>query len=165
MEEGQSWPRIFEMEAGKKFEVEFKQTVKGSWYVGSLKVGADSIEEIDNLIDSTVTFLHTKVDKMNKSMESRDFKLASPPIIDLNNEGKRLFEKLRSMRMDLSRTENMPPYMIAHDSVLKRLAKAKPMTKEEMINVEGIGERNFDKYGVYFLKVIRSSTLNQENNN
>lgn len=151
------------MEVGKKFDVEFKQTVKGSWYVGSVKVGADSVEELDNLIDSTVTFLHTKMENMNTRMISKDFKPASPPIIDLNDEEKRLFEKLRSMRMDLSRTENMPPYVIAHDSVLRRLAKAKPMTKEEMINIDGIGERNFDKYGVYFLKVIRSSNLGQEN--
>ncbi len=151
------------MEEGKKLDVEFKQTVKGSWYIGSLKASANSVEELDKLIDSTVTFLHTKVDKINKSIESRDFKPASPPVIELNDEEKRLFEKLRSMRMDLSRTENIPPYMVAHDSVLKRLAKAKPITKEEMIEVEGIGERNFDKYGVYFLKVIRSSSLGQEN--
>ncbi len=152
------------MEAGKKFEVEFKQTVKGSWYVGSLKVGADSVEEIDKLIDSTVTFLHTKIDKMNKNTESKDFKPANSSTIELNEDEKRLFEKLRSMRMDLAKAENLPPYVISHDSVLKRLAKAKPMTKEEMIKVEGIGERNFDKYGVYFMKVIRSSSLNQENN-
>ena len=151
------------MEEGKKFDVEFKQTAKGSWYIGSVKVGADSVEELDKLIDSAVTFLHTKVDKMNKGMESRDFKPASPPSIELNYEESKLFEKLRSMRMDLSRTENIPPYVVAHDSVLKRLSKVKPMTKEEMIEVEGIGERNFDKYGVYFLKVIRSSCVGAEN--
>ena len=123
----------------------------------------NSVEELDKVIDSTVTFLHTKVDKMNKSIESRDFKPASSPAIELNDEEKRLFEKLRTMRMDLSRTENIPPYVVAHDSVLKRLAKVKPMTKEEMIEIEGIGERNFDKYGVYFLKVIRSSCLGAEN--
>ena len=151
------------MEEGKKFDVEFKQTAKGPWYVGSVKVGVDSVEELDKVVDSTVTFLHTKVDKMNKSIESRDFKPASSPAIELNDEEKRLFEKLRTMRMDLSRTENIPPYVVAHDSVLKRLAKVKPMTKEEMIEIEGIGERNFDKYGVYFLKVIRSSCLGAEN--
>ena len=151
------------MEEGKKFDVEFKQTAKGSWYVGSLKVSADGVEELDKLIDSTVAFLHTKIDKMNQDIESKTFKPASPPSIELNDEEKRLFEGLRSMRMDLSRTENIPPYMVAHDSVLKRLAKAKPMTKEEMIEIEGIGERNFDKYGVYFLKVIRSSSSGLEN--
>ena len=151
------------MEEGKKFDVEFKQTAKGSWYVGSVKVGADSVEELDKVIDSTVTFLHTKVDKMNQSIESKDFKPASSPAIELNYEESKLFEKLRSMRMDLSRTENLPPYGVAHDSVLKRLAKAKPMTKEEMIEVEGIGEKNFEKYGVYFLKVIRSSCVGAEN--
>jgi len=150
------------MEEGKKFDVEFKQTAKGSWYVGSVKVGADSVEELDKVIDSTVTFLHVKMDKMNKG----DFKPAiplSPVSIELNYEESKLFEKLRSMRMDLSKAENTPPYVVAHDSVLKRLAKAKPMTKEEMIEVEGIGERNFDKYGVYFLKVIRSSFVGAEN--
>ena len=60
------------------------------------------------------------------------------------------------MRMDLSQIENIPPQVVAHDSVLKRLAKVKPITKEEMIEVGGIGERNFDKYGVYFLKVIQN---------
>jgi len=150
------------MEEGKKFDVEFKQTAKGSWYVGSVKVGADSVEELDKVIDSTVTFLHTKMDKMNKGY----FKPAAPlsPVsIELNYEESKLFEKLRSMRTDLSRAENLPPYVVAHDSVLKRLVKVKPTTKEEMIEIEGIGERNFDKYGVYFLKVIRSSCLGAEN--
>ncbi len=148
------------MEEGKNFDVEFKQTAKGSWYVGSVKVGADSVEELDKIIDSTVTFLHAKMDKMNKG----DFKpVVSSPLIELNLEENRLFEKLRSMRMDLARAENLPPYVVAHDSVLKRLAKSKPMTKEEMIEIDGIGERNFDKYGVYFLKVIRSSSIGAEN--
>ena len=146
------------MEEGKKFDVEFKQTAKGSWYVGSLKVSANTVEDLDKVIDSTVLFLHTKMDKMNKG----NFKPATSASMELSYEESKLFEKLRSMRMDLSRSENLPPYVVAHDSVLKRLAKAKPMTKEEMIEVEGIGERNFDKYGVYFLKVIRSSSLGAE---
>lgn len=74
------------MEEGKKLDVEFKQTVNGSWYVGSLKVGADSVEELDKFIDSTVTFLHTKVDNMNLKMVSKDFKPASPPVIDYNGQ-------------------------------------------------------------------------------
>ena len=147
------------MEEGKKFEIEFKQTAKGSWYVGSLKVGADSTEELNKVIDSAVVFLHTKMDKINKE----DFKPATSASIELSYEESKLFEKLRSMRTDLSRSENLPPYVVAHDSVLKRLAKAKPLTKEEMIEVEGIGEKNFERYGVYFLKVIRSSCLGAEN--
>ncbi len=147
------------MEDKKKLEVEFKQTIKGSWYVGSLKVGADTVEELDQVIGSTVTFLDTKIDQMNKG----DFKPAMPAAIKLNYDENKLFEKLRSMRMDLARAENIPPYMVAHDSVLKRLVQVKPMTKEEMIEVEGIGERNFEKYGIYFLKVIRSSCVGAEN--
>ena len=64
------------MEEGKKFDVEFKQTAKGSWYVGFVKVGADSVEELDEVINSTVAFLHTKRDKMNKG----HFKSVTPSI-------------------------------------------------------------------------------------
>lgn len=144
------------MEEGKKFEVEFKQTAKGFWYIGSLKAGADSVEEFDKFVDSTVKFLHTKIDKVNKG----DFKPATQQEIILNDEEKRLFEKLRSMRVYLARGENVPPYVIAHDSVLKNIAKSKPMTKEEMLKIDGVGERNFDKYGVYFLKIIRGTVSN-----
>ena len=147
------------MEEGKKFEVEFKQTAKGSWYVGSVKVGADSVEELDKVIDSTVTFLHNKMDTMNKDMEFRDFKPTSPSAIELNDGEIKLFEKLRSMRMDLARAENVPPYIVAHDAVLKKLAKIKPMTKESMMEIEGIRDKSFEKYGVYFLKIIKDSYL------
>jgi superfamily II DNA helicase RecQ len=142
------------MEEGKKFVVEFKQTAKGFWYIGSLKAGADSVEELDKFIDSTVKFLHSKVDKINKG----NFKpAASQQDIVLNDEERRLFEKLKSMRMDLAKAENISPFIVSHDSVLKKFAKSKPMTKEEMLNIDGVGERNFDKYGVYFLKIIRST--------
>ena len=141
------------MEEGKKFDVEFKQTAKGFWYVGSLKTGADNIEELDKFLDSTIKFLHTKVDKLNKG----DIKPAVSSEIVLNDAERRLFDKLRNMRMELSREENIPPYMVAHDSVLKKLASLKPMTREDMLNIGGFGEKSFDKYGVYFLKVIRSN--------
>ncbi len=148
------------MEEEKKFDVEFKQTPKGSWYVGSVKVGANSVEELGGVMDSVVAFLHDKMDKMNRDR----FKPAIPSSpIELSLEESKLFEKLRGMRMDLARAENLPPYVIAHDSVLKRLAKSKPMTKEAMIEIEGIGERNFEKYGVNFLKIIRSSLEGAEN--
>ena len=45
--------------------------------------------------------------------------------------------------------------MIFHDSVLKYLAKLKPQTKEEMLKIEGVGEKRFEKYGELFLESIR----------
>ena len=83
-------------------------------------------------------------------------------LIILNNDEMELFEKLRIMRMDLAKDGNLPPYVIAHDSVLKKLAKFKPMKKEEMLVIEGIGEKLFDKYGPYFLKVIRTFVIDKE---
>ena len=141
------------MEEQQKFNVELKQTMKGVWYVGSLKINTNDILELSGLIDSTVPILQNKINQLNKN----DFRPASSmSIINLNDDEKVLFEKLRSMRMDLARAENVPPYMVMHDSTLKHIAKAKPTTKEEMIRVEGIGEKKLEQYGVYFLKVIQN---------
>ena len=63
----------------------------------------------------------------------------------------------------MARRENVPPYVIAHDSVLKNITKSKPLTKEDMLKVDGVGEKNFDRYGVYFLKIIRSTITNEQN--
>ena len=141
------------MEEQQKFNVELKQTMKGVWYVGSLKINTNDIPELSRLIDSTVPVLQDKIDQLNKD----DFKPASsPPLIILNGDENILFEKLKRMRMDLARAENIPAYVVMHDSTLKHIAKSKPMTNEDLLKVEGMGEKKLDKYGVYFLKVIQN---------
>jgi superfamily II DNA helicase RecQ len=85
-----------------------------------------------------------------------------PEEIILSNEEKILFEKLKKIRMDLSAQENVPPYFIFHDSVLKRLTRYKPLTREEMLKLPGIGENNFGKYGVHFLKALRTEKFTEK---
>ena len=140
-------------EEQQKFNVELKQTMKGVWYVGSLKINTNDILELSKLIDSTVPILQNKIKQLNKN----DFKPASSmPIINLNDDEKVLFEKLRSMRMDLARAENIPPYIIMHDNTLKLIAKSKPQTNDDFLRVDGVGDKKLEKYGVYFLKVIQN---------
>lgn len=139
------------MEENHKFNAELKQTAKGEWYVGSIKINANELPELDSLIESAATLLQGKVDKFNK----REFKPVSSEIILTDNE-KILFEKLRSMRMSLAQAEHIPPYIIMHDTLLKQLAKQKPQSAEEMLKVEGMGDKRVEKYGVYFLKVIQN---------
>jgi len=141
------------MEEQQKFNVELKQTMKGIWYVGSLKINTNDILELSKLIDSTVPILQNKINQLNKN----EFKPALPtPTIDLSDDERVLFEKLRSMRMDLARAENIPPYIIMHDNTLKLIAKSKPKTNDDFLRVEGVGDKKLEKYGVYFLKVIQN---------
>ncbi|MCF0261153.1 MAG: HRDC domain-containing protein [Erysipelotrichaceae bacterium] len=65
-----------------------------------------------------------------------------------------LFDDLRRVRMDLARRAGIPPYIIFNDKTLRQLSRIKPKTKEEMLEVQGIGEAKFKTYGSVFLEAI-----------
>lgn len=67
-----------------------------------------------------------------------------------------IFEALRELRLELAQKQNLPPYMIFHDSTLKDMVLQMPRTLTEMRRVSGVGERKLEKYGDDFLKVIQN---------
>ena len=48
----------------------------------------------------------------------------------------------------------MPPYIIFSDKTLIDMAAKMPAYKPEMLDVSGVGENKFAKYGERFLEVI-----------
>jgi ATP-dependent DNA helicase RecQ len=67
-----------------------------------------------------------------------------------------LWEALRARRMELAREQNLPPYVIFHDSTLLAMLHAKPATLEAMAGLLGVGKHKLDRYGAIFLEVIRA---------
>ena len=72
----------------------------------------------------------------------------------LTSSGYKLFEKLRELRLEIAREENMPPYIVFNDKTLIDMSAKVPASKEEMLEVSGVGENKFKKYGDKFLKAI-----------
>lgn len=72
----------------------------------------------------------------------------------LTSAGFKLFDKLRQLRLAIAREENMPPYIIFSDKTLIDMCVKLPATKPEMLNVSGVGENKYAKYGERFLAVI-----------
>ncbi len=70
------------------------------------------------------------------------------------NAGNNLFEALRKLRKQFAETEKLPAYIIFNDATLREMASEKPLTEEEMLNISGVGQHKFEKYGQSFLKVI-----------
>jgi len=66
-----------------------------------------------------------------------------------------LWERLRSLRLELARRLSLPAYVIFHDRTLKELADVLPDSLEEMANITGIGQKKLDAYGQQFLEVIK----------
>jgi ATP-dependent DNA helicase RecQ len=65
-----------------------------------------------------------------------------------------MFELLREKRKQIAVREDLPPYIIFSDATLTEMAAYFPHTKEEMLNIAGVGDAKFAKYGAEFLAVI-----------
>ena len=76
----------------------------------------------------------------------------------LNKEQEESFEILRALRAEIAREEKVPPYIVFSDKTLVQMCIDQPKDKAGMLEVSGVGEFKFEKYGERFLEVIRSWT-------
>jgi ATP-dependent DNA helicase RecQ len=72
----------------------------------------------------------------------------------ISNDARQLFEKLRHLRLDISKKLGVPPYVIFHDKTLSEMAALRPKSPKELLRINGIGERKAEQYGDVFLKAI-----------
>ncbi|MFP4698357.1 MAG: DNA helicase RecQ [Eubacteriales bacterium] len=66
-----------------------------------------------------------------------------------------LFESLRVLRKEIAEKENVPPFVIFHDSTLKEMAKKLPITEQDMLTIKGVGIHKYEKYGASFIENIK----------
>jgi ATP-dependent DNA helicase RecQ len=83
--------------------------------------------------------------------------VSKKPKLDLTDEHSRiLFEKLRQLRLDLSKKMGVPPFVIFHDKTLMEMTALKPGNREEFLQINGVGEHKADQFGEVFLKAINA---------
>jgi ATP-dependent DNA helicase RecQ len=75
----------------------------------------------------------------------------------LTSAGSVLFGKLRELRHEIAREEGIPPYIIFSDKTLINMAAKVPASKSEMLEVPGVGEYKYVKYGERFLELIEKT--------
>jgi ATP-dependent DNA helicase RecQ len=68
----------------------------------------------------------------------------------------RLFQDLRSVRKRLADDAGVPPFVVFSDATLKEMARQLPRNRSEMLNVLGVGQTKFERYGEAFLAVTRA---------
>ena len=54
--------------------------------------------------------------------------------------------------------QKVPPYIVFSDKTLAHMCIIKPVNKEEMLSVSGVGEFKYEKYGERFLAAVREQT-------
>ena len=66
-----------------------------------------------------------------------------------------LFGALRELRAELAREQNVPAYVIFHDSTLRNIAEQRPESLGDLAKVGGIGGTKLERYGPQVLEIIR----------
>jgi ATP-dependent DNA helicase RecQ len=77
--------------------------------------------------------------------------------IALDGGASALFELLRSERARLAREQNVPAYIIFHDTTLAAIATAKPKSLDELGEIPGIGRTKVERYGETVLAAVRTA--------
>lgn len=76
----------------------------------------------------------------------------------LNSRGLELLDELKKLRLTLAKEEGMPPYIVFSDKTLVDMCMKLPFTKHDMMDVNGVGENKFEKYGQQFLAALSEFT-------
>ena len=69
------------------------------------------------------------------------------PAIELDMDSQIRFDALRQWRATTAREQNVPAYVIFHDSTLRAIAEAAPDDMVELSRIPGIGASKLDRYG------------------
>lgn len=67
-----------------------------------------------------------------------------------------VYDKLRDLRTQIASEKGIPPYIVFSDKTLKDLSVKVPKDKEAMLEVHGIGEVKFERYGEEFLTLLNN---------
>ena len=96
-------------------------------------------------------------DKFDISIDN-DFSVENKPkhtnvktgVIDTN-----LMGKLIVLRKDIAKKNSLPPYAILQEFSLEDMTYKYPTSLEEFKNINGVGEGKVNKFGNYFIKLIK----------
>ncbi|GIZ53253.1 DNA helicase RecQ [Noviherbaspirillum aridicola] len=86
--------------------------------------------------------------------KKRDGSRARAIDAELSGAARALFDRLRAWRVETARRHNVPAYVIFHDATMREIAKARPVSINELRNISGVGERKLETYGEEIIALI-----------
>jgi DNA helicase-2/ATP-dependent DNA helicase PcrA len=66
-------------------------------------------------------------------------------------------ERLRAWRLERSRADGVPPYVVFHDSVLHQIAELRPSSLGELSQIAGVGPAKLERYGYELLAALAAA--------
>jgi ATP-dependent DNA helicase RecQ len=76
---------------------------------------------------------------------------------ELDPAARSLWESLRAWRLEEARRQELPPYVIFHDSTLTEVARRRPASLEALAEIPGVGRSKLERYGGAVIAVVAES--------
>jgi ATP-dependent DNA helicase RecQ len=86
---------------------------------------------------------------------TRKATIGSAPALEMTAEVAARFEALRSWRLEVARSTEVPPYVVFHDRTLAEIAHRRPTTTGALASIPGVGPAKLERYGDAVLTVMR----------
>ncbi len=86
--------------------------------------------------------------KMNIKTKSNKKEKSTP----VNDD---VFERFRTLRLEIATKNEIPAYIVFSDKTLIEFSQKLPQNKEEILDVNGVGEVKYERYGEEFLALCK----------
>ncbi len=127
--------------------------VKGGEYASLELVDA---EARPILRGETQVMLHEDPQSADKPRERKSAGTV-PGFAEAPAAGAGLFDILRDWRTQTAKAQNVPPYVIFHDTVLRDIAAVRPANLMSLGDIKGVGTSKLERYGAAVLALIKKT--------
>ncbi len=109
------------------------------------------------LTDKSESFLASPTSFM--MTEDHDYKDGDEGFINAQSSGmavdQKLFKMLKNLRKKVADDKDLPPYVVFLEPSLEDMALKYPISEDELVNIQGVGQGKARKFGKPFLKLIQ----------
>ena len=104
-----------------------------------------------NILTKGESFFYKEIVEKNSPSYIRSQRLVPSNLSEGDNQ---LINRLKQLRLDISKKQGLPAYTVFHDSTLRQMAEYKPKSEEDFLRIDGVGLTKYQKYGKRFLEEI-----------
>ncbi len=136
----------------------FKSLIRQAVARGLLRVNMQAYGRIEvteagsKLAAGEGAFLMTEPKTPKSGARNRSSRRTAPELMDQADQD--LLVKLKTLRRDMARDLGKPAYIIFSDATLIDMAQKRPISREQMLGVSGVGEVKYERFGQAFLEAI-----------
>jgi len=125
--------------------------------IGAIEIGAFRVYKLTDISTIILKGNYTVLIRSDR-LEKRE-SIIKKRVTFFDDYDVEMFDLLKALRAKIAKEQGVPPYVIFSDKTLKELSIHKPSNQEEILQIHGIGEIKFKKYGKEFLKLIDEKSL------